>query len=271
MTSRVGNPARRRRHFIREWREFRSLTQRQLADLVGKILDRDDIHGGSISRIENRETGYTQDSLEAIADALGVHPGVLLMRPPSKSDSAKLRTYRETNGRSEFRSLPNSVPASHQNETRLRAREADIFAQDDLQPVIRRALAASCTIGDVPTRDRRINSLLINGYLCSVLRSTKAKRYPGSHREYIHFSLKRTVLQEVEAVIFYCAPPTLQNRIFVMPRKVLLPLFKGTTLRGSVYLPTERLPTYRNHRPRVDYWEYEDAWDRLKPKKQSAR
>jgi transcriptional regulator with XRE-family HTH domain len=86
MPRRIGNPQRRRRHFIREWREFRELTQQQLADRISAILRIDDISKATISRIEDLKQGYTQDSLEAIADALGTHPAALLTRPPSDAD-----------------------------------------------------------------------------------------------------------------------------------------------------------------------------------------
>jgi transcriptional regulator with XRE-family HTH domain len=82
---RIGNPERRRRHFIREWRLFRDLSQEQLADMVftttGVATSKT-----SISHIENMVTGYTQDSLEAIAEALGTLPAVLLSRPPTEDD-----------------------------------------------------------------------------------------------------------------------------------------------------------------------------------------
>src|SRR5258708_6431016 len=80
MPRRIGNPARRRRHFIKEWREFRGLTQEQLALLF-------DTSGGSIFRIESLENGYTPDFLQACADALGTHPGTLLMRAPNAADA----------------------------------------------------------------------------------------------------------------------------------------------------------------------------------------
>jgi transcriptional regulator with XRE-family HTH domain len=79
MPRRIGNSARRRRHFIREWRVFRGLTQEQLADMLGTTKT-------SISRIESLKQGYTQEFLEACADALGVHPGALLTRMPADTD-----------------------------------------------------------------------------------------------------------------------------------------------------------------------------------------
>lgn len=79
MSPRIGNPRRRRRHFIKEWREFRGFTQEALAEAL-------DATKASISRIEGGKQSYTQDFLEACADALGTHPAALLMRPPTEAD-----------------------------------------------------------------------------------------------------------------------------------------------------------------------------------------
>lgn len=81
MPRRIGNPARRRRHFIKEWREFRGFTQQQLAEALPG-----DVSKTSISRIEDLKQGYTQDSLEAIAEVLGTHVATLLTRPPNDAD-----------------------------------------------------------------------------------------------------------------------------------------------------------------------------------------
>lgn len=70
----------RRRHFIKEWRKFRGLTQEQLAERVGVAVS-------SISQLETMKQGYSQPTLEAIADALQCEPADLLMRkPPNKDD-----------------------------------------------------------------------------------------------------------------------------------------------------------------------------------------
>jgi transcriptional regulator with XRE-family HTH domain len=72
-------PAQRRRTYIAEWREFRGLTQEQLAEQI-------DTTKATISRIESRKIGYSQDFLEVCADALGVHASVLLARAPDDTD-----------------------------------------------------------------------------------------------------------------------------------------------------------------------------------------
>lgn len=62
--------------FIRQWRKKAGLTLERLADRVGMT-------GGNLSEIENGNTGYTQATLEALADALGCTAADLLVRDPS--------------------------------------------------------------------------------------------------------------------------------------------------------------------------------------------
>lgn len=68
------------RHFLKQWRKFRRLTQEQLA---GRL----DMSNSSISQLETGKQGYTQDTLEALADALSCQPGDLLMRDPLAKDA----------------------------------------------------------------------------------------------------------------------------------------------------------------------------------------
>jgi transcriptional regulator with XRE-family HTH domain len=80
MPARIGNPAKRRRTFIKEWREFRdNMSQERLAELIGGTK-------ASVSRVESGKAGYTQDFLEAVADALGCHVSDLLTRMPTEAD-----------------------------------------------------------------------------------------------------------------------------------------------------------------------------------------
>lgn len=62
--------------FIRQWRKKRLLTQERLADRIG-------MSPGNLSNIETGKTGYTQATLEALADALQVEVVDLLIRDPS--------------------------------------------------------------------------------------------------------------------------------------------------------------------------------------------
>lgn len=62
--------------FIRQWRKHRGLTIEQLAERSG-------MSNGNLSNIERGKTGYNQDTLEALAEALQCAPADLLMRDPS--------------------------------------------------------------------------------------------------------------------------------------------------------------------------------------------
>ncbi|HEU4986895.1 MAG TPA: helix-turn-helix transcriptional regulator [Rhizobiaceae bacterium] len=66
-----------RRHFIRQWREYRGLTQEQLAERI-------DVTAGTISQLENGRISYTQPTLEAIAEALQTTPGDILNVDPTR-------------------------------------------------------------------------------------------------------------------------------------------------------------------------------------------
>ena len=66
----------RRRHFIREWRKHRNLTQGQLAARLEMSV-------ANLSRIETGEQPYTQPVLEAIADALLCPPQDIIARDPN--------------------------------------------------------------------------------------------------------------------------------------------------------------------------------------------
>lgn len=68
----------RRRHFIKEWRKFRGLTQQQLADRVETVVS-------GISQLESGKQGYSQAMLEALAVALNCEPWDLLNVDPNKA------------------------------------------------------------------------------------------------------------------------------------------------------------------------------------------
>jgi transcriptional regulator with XRE-family HTH domain len=69
-----------RRTYIRKWREYRNLTQAQLAERIGISIPQ-------LSRLENGQRQYTQALLERAAEALSTDAASLLMRDPSKDDA----------------------------------------------------------------------------------------------------------------------------------------------------------------------------------------
>lgn len=67
--------AKAQRHYIREWRKFRELTQDQLAERIG-------ITKSYLSKIETGKKRYDQPFLEAAAVALRCEPADLIIRDP---------------------------------------------------------------------------------------------------------------------------------------------------------------------------------------------
>lgn len=69
-----------RRTFIRHWRKHRGLTLEQLADRIGMTASH-------LSMLERSQRSYTQETLEALAEAMQTDPASLLMRNPLDQDA----------------------------------------------------------------------------------------------------------------------------------------------------------------------------------------
>lgn len=80
VTPRFKQAGARRRIFLKQWREYRGLTQEQLADRVGWSV-------GNVSQLERGLQGYSDEGLALLADALQCTPGQILDVDPT-DDSA---------------------------------------------------------------------------------------------------------------------------------------------------------------------------------------
>lgn len=65
---------------MKEWRKHRGYTQGQLAEMIGTSVP-------NLSRIETGQQPYTQDFLEAAADALRTDAASLIMRNPLEPEA----------------------------------------------------------------------------------------------------------------------------------------------------------------------------------------
>jgi transcriptional regulator with XRE-family HTH domain len=86
--------------FIRAWREYREMSQEELAYKVGEYLREAGISEkgysyASIGRIENGRMPYSQPIMEGIADALGVTVATLIAEPPPQ-EGEEMPPDRET-------------------------------------------------------------------------------------------------------------------------------------------------------------------------------
>lgn len=70
-------PRQLRKHYLKQWREYRGLTQEQAAERIG--WDR-----SSLARVESQRTPYNQGLLEAAAEAYNCEAWDLLNRNPYK-------------------------------------------------------------------------------------------------------------------------------------------------------------------------------------------
>lgn len=77
---RMAKRNRYRRTFIREWRKHRNLTLEQLADRLSMT-------NPHLSMLERGLRGYTQETLERIAEALQTDVASLLMRNPTDPEA----------------------------------------------------------------------------------------------------------------------------------------------------------------------------------------
>jgi len=68
------------RHFIKQWRKHRGLTQEQLAERIG-------IARSYLTKIERGDRRYDQPFLEAASEALRCEPADLIMRDPTATES----------------------------------------------------------------------------------------------------------------------------------------------------------------------------------------
>ena len=83
MLERIG-PKHPTRHFLREWREKKGLTQEQLGQRVNSGKDQ-------ISRWEKGGRSLKLETQYALAHALGIEPGDLFHHPDQPSADALLR------------------------------------------------------------------------------------------------------------------------------------------------------------------------------------
>lgn len=88
--SRMADPKKKlRKTYIREWRKFHNLTLQKMVDRLEAMYGLETTTA-TLSRTETGLQEYTQQLLEALADALQCEPADLLMRPPTAETDIRL-------------------------------------------------------------------------------------------------------------------------------------------------------------------------------------
>ncbi len=74
-------------HFIKEWRKFRGLSLRELESRLECDVDGNSVLSfTTLQKIETGKSGFTEDSLNAIASALEIERTWLLNKKPVEED-----------------------------------------------------------------------------------------------------------------------------------------------------------------------------------------
>ena len=91
---RAANPKQELRPtYIRQWREYRGLSQDRLVERMREFVQ--GFSKSTLSRIENSKQAYTQHVLEALANALNCEPADLIMRDPNSKVWTIMDTLRQ--------------------------------------------------------------------------------------------------------------------------------------------------------------------------------
>ena len=70
-----------RRHFLKEWRDLKELTQEELANKIADNLNKETIGHHVISKLETNTVKLGEKYLYPIAEALGIEPSWIFRRP----------------------------------------------------------------------------------------------------------------------------------------------------------------------------------------------
>jgi hypothetical protein len=148
-------------------------------------------------------------------------------------------------------------------------REKRFLSSGKVSLVVEKARTAGHIVEVIASGGGKIlrGHLLINGHRCSVHSIGSACKTSPHGPLYAQSLVYRSVLAEVDFVIFHTYAAGYPERTFIVPSETLLCAYFARSdqkLIKHVNIPLER------RRPRsgkrVDYWLYEEAWRLLSPK-----
>lgn len=100
--------------------------------------------------------------------------------------------------------------------------------------------------------------LLINSYLVGVVKTTSQCK--AGKRTYFVLPVGSAI--KVTKFMIGIVGEKSESKIYIIPTEILLELL-GDRNKFYIYIPVKKLPPYHNMRPRVDWWQYLDAWHLL--------
>lgn len=108
---------------------------------------------------------------------------------------------------------------------------------------------------------QRHTRVLLNGALCELHVCSQEYNPGNTKNRYAHAHLTRRSLNECAYMLVHVSIEGHPEHCFVLPCDVLQARFAAATAEThTVYIPLGR-PSYRtNNIPKVDWWQYADAW-----------
>lgn len=107
-------------------------------------------------------------------------------------------------------------------------------------------------------------TILLNGKRCCIsCIVNKWRPSPRGHRFFAHAGFSVAKLSQHDFLIIKTAVVDYSERYFIIPTAEIF-RYSGSSWRRYLYLPLKKLPVYNNHRPKIDWWQYENAWHLLK-------
>ena len=103
--------------------------------------------------------------------------------------------------------------------------------------------------------------LIVNGHPCTFQCSSNRFTNRRAKRSYTKTMVSYSTLRLGSAAIICTLVSDTLPHVFVIPSSVLLATYFAVPKRTAMlWLPVERLPPYKNMHPKIDYWQYENAW-----------
>jgi AraC-like DNA-binding protein len=158
---------------------------------------------------------------------------------------------------------------------RLSMAERKLLSEGALKRISKLAKSAGLPVVALPQAHSpsRLTTrfLCINGRKC-LIRQSEAIFSPREKMRYFRFTLKQNSLREADFAILYAKTKKSGELIFVLPVAVLRAAHYPKSCKGSksVYVPDKRVKSHHSL-PKVDYWDYENAWHLLVPPKKRSK
>ncbi|MEK7613141.1 MAG: hypothetical protein AAB449_03290 [Patescibacteria group bacterium] len=201
-------------------------------------------------------------------EVIGAHGGITRQRVQQIYNKWFRDLFGDLSGRDRQKSC-----TLEKNLARLEKETNELLSNGKIKTIGGKLRSAGCVITGIAGSGGRLlrNQITLNGHRCLVHTSTKARSLGvQTERLYYAFNVSLSLLQTVEAVIFYVCAKNFQERLFVVPSSVLLAAFFETSADkkyNRVYIPAEKiLLRTRGVVSRINWWQYEDALHLLAPK-----